>query len=33
MLLLPTLYDLVDRWFGEGRKLRQAQAAASRPSV
>jgi cobalt-zinc-cadmium resistance protein CzcA len=33
MLLLPTLYDLVDRWFGEGRKLRKAQAAAARPSV
>jgi cobalt-zinc-cadmium resistance protein CzcA len=31
MLLLPTLYDLVDRWFGEGRKARrEAKAAAAK---
>jgi cobalt-zinc-cadmium resistance protein CzcA len=23
MLLLPTLYELADRWFGEGRRLRR----------
>ncbi|MFT3838227.1 MAG: CusA/CzcA family heavy metal efflux RND transporter [Myxococcaceae bacterium] len=27
MLLLPTLYDLVDHWFGEGRKIRKAAMA------
>src|SRR3954468_14216667 len=24
MLLLPTLYGLIDQWFGEGRKARKA---------
>jgi cobalt-zinc-cadmium resistance protein CzcA len=33
MLLLPTLYELVDRWFGEGRKARRAARAQARPSV
>jgi cobalt-zinc-cadmium resistance protein CzcA len=26
MLLLPTLYDLFDKWFGDGRKRRREQA-------
>jgi cobalt-zinc-cadmium resistance protein CzcA len=30
MLLLPTLYDLVDKWFGDGRKSRKAAQATAR---
>ena len=34
MLLLPTLYELMDRWFGEGRKLRRQQpSVAEAPPV
>jgi cobalt-zinc-cadmium resistance protein CzcA len=33
MLLLPTLYDLVDKWFGEGRRLRRERAASGHPSI
>ena len=29
MLLLPTLYELADRWFGEGRKRARPRPAAS----
>ncbi|MFT3838228.1 MAG: efflux RND transporter permease subunit [Myxococcaceae bacterium] len=34
MLLLPTLYDLIDKWFGEGRKARKAARieAAKKPA-
>ena len=33
MLLLPTLYDLMDRWFGSGRKRRRAAREAARTSI
>jgi heavy metal efflux system protein len=29
MLLLPTLYDLVDHWFGDGRKSKVAERKAA----
>jgi cobalt-zinc-cadmium resistance protein CzcA len=33
MLLLPTLYDLIDKWFGEGRKARKAARIAAKAAT